>query len=775
MTGPPATRQPGRSGPPSLRASVLGIRYRFTRTVASLLTPDPLRQAAEDLLTEALRTGAECLCVSLMETGEHLAADDAYLDLYGYPRQDLIGRTSVELGVFATPALRQAYIIGLREKGVFHDPDVSIRTKSGHRVSCRLSAGRVWLGDTEAILVHLQPRSEPSPVEERLKRELEMWQRQAGDLLQHMPVGFLSLDERFHIAYANARGEALLGRPIADLIGSDAFEVFPKTVSPSFGDAVRRAMKEHIAVDAEDSYSPTGRWFEVTAYPSDRGLSVFLRDVTERKEAAGRIAEAEEKYRALVEQVPAVIYLEGVDGHLIYGSPRLHDLLGVTAEEVIADPELWDTMVHPDDAASVAADDSEAERTGDAWHKEYRTVAKDGRVVWVRDDAVLVRDDDGNQLFWRGVMIDVTERKEIEIALRAAEDQYRQIVEQVPAVIYIQDLDGNIIYLSPQYERLFGYTAEERMADRTIWTGRIHPDDRERVLAEDEQTYETGSPFNMEYRLHTKDGRLLWVQDSSVLVYDEDGEPRFWQGVMVDETALKRTQEELTDSLQRLERISEERRLLLARLVDAQERERTQIASDIHDDSVQVITAVGLRLHALRRQLTDPQQVALLDRLDRTVTDAVARLRRLMFDLRPPALERDGLATAVESWLSQAASDSGFDYRVIDHLKEEPPENERVTLYRICAEALSNIRKHAEASSVVVTMETVDGGVLIEVQDDGVGFDVPASEQESEDGHIGLSAIRERCRMSGGWCRIESERGKGTTVRFWIPRLEAVA
>jgi PAS domain S-box-containing protein len=743
--------------------------------VASLKTHDQIRQAAEDLLAEALHSGAECLLVSLMETGEHLAADDAYIRLYGYSRDELIGRTSVELGTFASEALRQAYVSQIREQGTFHDPEISIRSKSGVRVPCRLTAEQVMLGDAEGLLVHLQPRSEPSPTEERLQRELEMWQRQAADLLQHMPVAFLSLDEAFHIAYVNEHAESLLERPLAELIGTDVFDVLPETLAPSFHDAVRRAMQERVAVDAEDSYSPTGRWFEVVAYPSERGVSVFLRDVTGRKEAEGRLAEAEERYRALVEQVPAVIYLEGVDGHLIYSSPRIHDLLGVTPEEIVATPELWDSMVHPDDVEAIFVADREAERTGDPWHMEYRMVHTDGRTVWVRDEAVLVLDDEGNQRFWRGVMIDVTERREIEIALRDAEDEYRQIVEQVPAVIYKQDVDGNITYLSPQYEALFGYTPEERIADWSIWTDRIHPDDRDRVLQEDHRTYESGEPFNMEYRLHTKDGRMLWVQDSSVLVRDEQGEPRYWQGVMVDETALKHIEEELSDSLKRLERISEERRLLLTRLVDAQERERTQIASDIHDDSVQVITAVGLRLHALRRQLRDPEQVALLDRLDQTVTDAVARLRRLMFDLRPPALERDGLATAVESWLSQAASDAGFDYRVIDHLDEEPPEDERVMLYRICAEALSNVRKHAEASNIVVTMETVDGGVLMEVEDDGVGFEVPTSEHGSEAGHIGLSAIRERCRMSGGWCRIESERGKGTTVRFWIPRLEAVA
>ena len=441
----------------------------------------------------------------------------------------------------------------------------------------------------------------------------------------------------------------------------------------------------------------------------------------------------------------------------------------------MANPELWHPSIHPADVEEVKTAEAEANRTGKPFSMEYRMVTRDGRTVWVRDESELVRDERGEPRFWRGVMVDVTERKETELALRAAEDQYRRIVEQVPAVIYAQDQRSRVTYLSPYYEELFGYTVEERMANPDIWHSRLHPRDRERVLAEDRRTAASGEPFNMEYRLFTKNGRLLSVQDSCVLVRDAAGRPEFWQGVMVDKTALKRAEEELTESLDRLQRISEERRLLLTRLVDAQERERTQIASDIHDDSVQVITAVGLRLHTLRRQLTDPKQLALMDRLDQTVADAVARLRRLMFDLRPPALERDGLATAVEGWLSQAASDAGFEYRVVDTLAEEPPEAVRVMLYRICAEALANVRKHAAASHIEVTIETRDHGVLVTVKDDGVGFDVETSERVREAGHVGLSAIRERCRMGGGWCQIESRAGAGTTVRFWLPRLEAAA
>jgi PAS domain S-box-containing protein len=739
------------------------------------VTKERLRQAAEDLLSQTLLASAQSLAVVRLDSGEHLAVNDAYLDLYGYTRDEVIGRTSVQLGAFSGDDVRRAYVDALREQGVFFDQDHVITTKSGGRVPCRLSSEIVSVGDAELVLVNLRPQAGPGPAEERLKRELDLWQRRAADLLQHMPVAFLSLDAHFRIVYANALGASLLQRPLSEVIGTDVFDVLPASIPPCFPDTVRRAMRERVAFDVEDSYSPTGRWFEVSAYPSNDGLSVYLRDVTPRKEAEGLLAEAEEKYRALVEQVPVAIYLEGLDSHLIYSSPRIYDLLGVTPEEIIASPELWRGLVHPEDAEAVHSAGAETARTGEPWNMEYRMVSKSGRTVWVRDDAELVRDESGTPRFWRGVMVDVTDRKEVELALRAAEDKYRSIVEEVPAVIYVEDMTGKLVYLSPQFEQLFGYDAEERMADPTIWINRIHPDDRERVVAEDRRTNETGDPFKMQYRLFTKDGRVLWVQDSCVLVRDENSAPRFWQGVLVDESALKRAEEELTVSLDRLHRISEERRLLLTRLVDAQERERSQIASDIHDDSVQVITAVGLRLHALRRQLTDPDHLALLDRLDRTVADAVARLRRLMFDLRPVALERDGLATAVESWLSQAAVDAGFDYRVANHLSDEPSEAVRVMLYRICAEALTNVRKHAKARHVAVTMEARDGGVLVTVQDDGVGFDVETSEQVREAGHVGLSTIRERCRMSGGWCRIESLLGQGTSVRVWIPGMEAVA
>src|SRR5262249_35179964 len=160
-------------------------------------------------------------------------------------------------------------VAALRGKGVFFEQDHVIRTKDGTSVPCRLSSEIVTRGGAEVVLVNLRPHASPGPAEERLKRELALWQHRAAALLQHMPVAFLSLDPDFRISYANGLGESLLQRPLADLIGADVFEVFPASLAPSFGDAVRRAMRERIAVDVQDSYSPTGRWFEVSAYPSN--------------------------------------------------------------------------------------------------------------------------------------------------------------------------------------------------------------------------------------------------------------------------------------------------------------------------------------------------------------------------------------------------------------------------------------------------------------------------------------------------------------------------
>jgi signal transduction histidine kinase len=224
----------------------------------------------------------------------------------------------------------------------------------------------------------------------------------------------------------------------------------------------------------------------------------------------------------------------------------------------------------------------------------------------------------------------------------------------------------------------------------------------------------------------------------------------------------------LRETMDRLQSADEARRLLLARLVRTQEEERRLIAGDIHDDIVQVMTAVSVRLAVLRSVLpADDDRVAKLVGLETTVAEAIARLRRLLFDLRPSTLDEHGLGAALLEVASRA-EDEGMRIEVDDRLEETLPTETAVVLFRIAKEALANARKHAGASTHVVTIEDHESGCLLTVSDDGRGFDPETLGPQA--GHLGLASMRERAEMAGGWLRIESSPGHGTRLGCWLPR-----
>ncbi|WP_199848230.1 sensor histidine kinase, partial [Streptomyces dysideae] len=197
------------------------------------------------------------------------------------------------------------------------------------------------------------------------------------------------------------------------------------------------------------------------------------------------------------------------------------------------------------------------------------------------------------------------------------------------------------------------------------------------------------------------------------------------------------------------------------------EEERRRIAADIHDDTIQVITAAGLRLQQLRRRLTDPKDVQVMDKLDETLKLSLSRLRQLIFDLRPASLEHGSLAAALQTFLERMRAEIGVQYRFEERLQTALPVETMVLVYRTAQEALTNVRKHARAKMVRVQLLGVDDGCLMRIVDDGVGYD--PLEVESRPGHLGLTLIHERAQMAGGWSRVESEPGSGTTVEFWVP------
>jgi PAS domain S-box-containing protein len=303
-------------------------------------------------------------------------------------------------------------------------------------------------------------------------------------------------------------------------------------------------------------------------------------EIAEREEAENRLKETEARFRTLVEQIPAVTYIEaannGEEGtDFLYISPQIEGVLGYSAEEWMADPQLFARILHPDDRERVLAEDARTARTGDPFRMEYRFVARDGRTVWVRDEADLVHGPEGEPLYWLGVQFDITDRRGAEEALRQSEERYRTVVRQAAEGIFVVDIDTKLILeANAAYRDLLGYTAQDMLGlGLTLYDVVAH--DRESVDRYLRQILENRVHFIGERRHRRKDGSLVDVEvASSVISY---GGSEALCVIVHDITERKRAARRLQRSLDALLGLYEAGQILSSSL------EREEIGSRLLD------------------------------------------------------------------------------------------------------------------------------------------------------------------------------------------------
>jgi PAS domain S-box-containing protein len=289
----------------------------------------------------------------------------------------------------------------------------------------------------------------------------------------------------------------------------------------------------------------------------------------ERERAEKALGLSEDRFRHLVEQIPAVTYVqEPIDSDtpeaITYMSPQYEAMLGYPPEKEILDEEHWLRVLHPDDRKRVLAEELRTDETGEPYRIEYRQIARGGRVVWVRDEATLVRDEEGNSLYWLGVQYDITEQKRTEEELRKSEERFRATFEQAAVGIVQVGLDGEWLRFNDKFCDIVGYEREELGAVSVFHL--LSPDDFERdfdrgvrMLAGELRTY-TEEKF-----IVGKGGRRVWITLTVSLVHDEADEPRYFIAVAEDigkrkqaEEERQRTQEQLRQSEERFKVLAQE-------------------------------------------------------------------------------------------------------------------------------------------------------------------------------------------------------------------------
>jgi two-component system, NarL family, sensor histidine kinase UhpB len=199
------------------------------------------------------------------------------------------------------------------------------------------------------------------------------------------------------------------------------------------------------------------------------------------------------------------------------------------------------------------------------------------------------------------------------------------------------------------------------------------------------------------------------------------------------------------------------------KLIEAQEAERRAVARELHDDFGQVLTALKLNLQA-KGGHGDAESIALVD-------GAIARMRELAQDLRPPLLDELGLEASLRWYVEREAKRAGVTSRLaLAPLAQRPPATVETTAFRVAQEALTNVIRHAQAHVVAVELRESDGSLQLVVRDDGRGFDVPAARKRAaHGGSQGLLSMQERAALAGGDLEIESKVGRGTSVRARLP------
>ena len=404
------------------------------------------------------------------------------------------------------------------------------------------------------------------------------------------------------------------------------------------------------------------------------------------------------------------------------------------------------------------------------------------------DDCVSERDWSAGELdalrVAAGILSAAIGREQAEASLREREELYRILVEQIPAVVYINQVSAQWVslYTSPRVKDLFGVSPQEYHGGH-LWMEFIHPDDRERVLAEDARTDVTLEPFEIEYRMVRRDGRIVWIRDFANVVYDAEGNARFWSGVMFDITALKRAEEDLARALGIEQEAS-------ARLRALDDMKNTFLQAVSHDLRTPLAAVLGSAL-TLDRQDIDIDDAEARDLIHRMALNA-QKLQRLINDL----LDLDRLSRGLLE-PSRADHDMTVLVRLVvegsDLLADRAiaVDGERLTAHidgpkveRIVENLLVNAARHTpEGSRIWVRLAAAEnGGVIISVEDDGPGVPPalretifgafergPSSSSHAPGSGVGLTLVARFAELHGGRAWVEERPGGGASFKVLLP------
>ena len=596
-------------------------------------------------------------------------------------------------------------------------------------------------------------------------------------ILDSITDGFFALDKDWRLTFINAAAGQMMDRAPSDLIGERLLDVYPDLVGSEFEQAYRRVLARQTAETFTAYYLNFDRWYEVSAYPALTGLSLYFRDVTDRR----RVEHEREQFAALVEASPDFISVAGLDQRIRYVNQAGTALSGLTPDQ-LASISVRD-FFHEDErdriGSLIAGSENGEQVVVDSHFQHLQT----GELIPVSWSLLRLRDTSGNVNGYATVTRDLTERNAAEILLRASEERRRLALDAAELGTWHLEPESRVVQTDARFRAIFGAT--EEMSDFLQLFAVIHPDD---VSAVEEALamatrLEDPTPYAVEYRVVHPDGSLHWIFAKGRSSVDGVGATR-------RVTSFDGTVADITDRKQG----EEERERLVARLQEQDQRKDEFLATLAHElRNPLAPIRNGLQLMRLTQGDADAsertrsmmerqvgQMVHLLDDL----LD-VSRISRGKISLRKERIElTSAIAQAIE--ISRPFIDQGGHELVVD----VPPgpihvDGDLTRLAQVFSNVLNNAAKYTPREGHIrLTVQQLGSDAVVSVTDDGMGIPtdmlskifemfthVERNLERSQSGlGIGLSIVRRLVELHGGSVEARSDGdGQGSELIVRLP------
>jgi PAS domain S-box-containing protein len=598
---------------------------------------------------------------------------------------------------------------------------------------------------------------------------------QISEVLGSISDAFYALDTDWNFTYFNKEAERLLKKTADEVLGKSLWQLFPETVGTILEDIYKQVIDTNNPDSFEYLFPGDNQWYEVNAYPSNGTLSVYFKNITERKQAAEALQQAFEEKTNILESIGDAFFTVSRDWKVTYWNKQAERYLNLKKEKIL-EKNLWDVF---------------AEAIDSDFYRQYHYAMETGEIVRFEEEfsphgkwfeVTAYPSASGLSIYFK----DVTLRKEADERLIEANERFEKVTEATNDAIWDWDIVNDYIYRSKNIHKFFGENAPTELNSKTYWSNSFHPADIEQIKKSISAALNdtNASRWEAEYRILNESGDVVYVVDRGLIIRDNHGEATKMIGAMTDISEHKRYEEELLAINKKLEAQTKE--------LQRSNEELEQFAFITSHDLQEPLRMISSFMDQLQRKYSDRLDEKGLQYIYYS-TDGARRMKQLILDLllysranRPSEQQEVVNLNEIVFEFTQLRRKTIARKKAVVNYNQLPTlETYKAPITQIFHCLLDNALKYTrENVQPIIDIQAKEKGEFWEfaIKDNGIGIDEKFfdkvfiifqrlhNRKDYEGTGIGLSITKRCVEFLGGTIWIESQVGKGTTFYFTISK-----